>query len=299
MHRAPNPDSSWGKRYTYRCGYCGSSIRGVPLDDPRLSEWQKEEIVYSTPPDLFTEYSPAIIRSGTLFKNLDNGLHTVSLDVQNIQDNPIKQATVEIELHRRSGGLLRGAPLSFLYPGNRVKRGERIGGRNTRIPLKAAPGLIKVRIRRVDFADGETWIPMGDEWRSVAPNTIDYPVPLELEQMYGLEPGHANGRDGQFGTIYTDCSDIWWCSCGAINHVSESKCYQCGQERAALEKVDWVALRDAAAKLHAHPKKKPQVPPQQHAQTERKGFFARLKSRSGSRGTQKNEQPEEENSGPC
>lgn len=200
-----------------------------------MAKLKNAQTLYTLPDVLYVRGAPLWITGGQL-RRAGDGLLYCSLALQVIDAVEIRSVTVAIQALDGDGAPL-GLELPYRY---RIKAGrDTCFGEKEPIllPLEEAASF-RVRVTRVDFAEG-------DPWRCEGPWA---PVPAQetLEEHYG-DPQLAE----QFRIRYqADCryaikpvEDLWLCTCGAPNKNGESSCHRCHRVRSALEKVSESALR--------------------------------------------------------
>ena len=193
--------------------------------------------LYSLPERLYTMGAPVVVAAGALLKDNRNGNIIVQLKIQNICSKTIKAVTVKITSIDTVGRTL-GEETEYQYLDLNVKRNEFFGQQVPIIVPNEQTRSYSVKVTEAAFDDNTVW----------AGNEIWEP----LEKSDPIEKKIANGELArQYRIKYGKNSkyllkqerDLWFCTCGAINHESELSCCSCHIDRKKLEELDVDALK--------------------------------------------------------
>ena len=193
--------------------------------------------LYSLPERLYTMGAPVVVAAGALLKDNRNGNIIVQLKIQNICSKTIKAVTVKITSIDTVGRTL-GEETEYQYLDLNVKRNEFLGQQVPIIVPNEQTRSYSVKVTEAAFDDNTVW----------AGNEIWEP----LEKSDPIEKKIANGELArQYRIKYGKNSkyllkqdrDLWFCTCGAINHESELSCCSCHIDRKKLEELDVDALK--------------------------------------------------------
>lgn len=193
--------------------------------------------LYSLPERLYTMGAPVVVAAGALLKDNRNGNIIVQLKIQNICSKTIKAVTLKITSIDTVGRTL-GEETEYQYLDLNVKRNEFLGQQVPIIVPNEQTRSYSVKVTEAAFDDNTVW----------AGNEIWEP----LEKSDPIEKKIANGELArQYRIKYGKNSkyllkqdrDLWFCTCGAINHESELSCCSCHIDRKKLEELDVDALK--------------------------------------------------------
>lgn len=192
----------------------------------------------SLPENLYSVGSPVIIAAGALLKDNQTGKVLAQLKIRNIQNKTIKAATVTITPLDTVNQPL-GSPVDHQYLDLNTARNMDFG---QKVPISlpdAATRAFSATVTQVIFSDNNIWTSSGAPWEP-----LSAPVPLlnafldsELIKQYQIK----FGRDCKF--TFKAEQDLWYCSCGALNHRSEESCHNCRRTFASLSDLDLEQLK--------------------------------------------------------
>ena len=193
--------------------------------------------LYSLPERLYTMGAPVVVAAGALLKDNRNGNIIVQLKIQNICNKTIKAVTVKVTSMDTVGRAL-GEETEYQYLDLNVKRNEFFGQQVPIVVPDEQTRSYSVKVTEAVFDDNTVWT--GNEiWES-------------LEKLDPIEKKIANGELArQYRIKYGKNSkyllkqekDLWFCTCGAINHESELSCCSCHIDRKKLEEFDMEVLK--------------------------------------------------------
>lgn len=186
----------------------------------------------------YMEGSPVIIEAGTLLKCDETGDLLGQLKLININQKMIRAVSVELDLLDTANRPL-GIKVPFQYLDLAAERDAEFA-QKVPVPITSltAQSYI-VSITEVIFSDSTIWTPTKSDW-----SIIQGPQPLwdllsdyELEKQYQMEYGEKSTH------CFAKENDLWYCSCGAINHSNELHCHSCNLEQATQRSLNLQELK--------------------------------------------------------
>lgn len=190
--------------------------------------------------NLYTSSAPVVILAGALLKDNQTDKVLAQLKIQNIGTKPIKAVTVCIHPLDTVGNPL-GNKILHQYLDLSAARDAEFGAKSpVMLPNTATRGF-SVSVVEVAFADNTVWKSSDTPWESMsAPMLLsDAMKDLELVKQYRLQYGNA-------AKFCVHCeSDVWLCTCGAINRNTEISCHKCGVRLKDLLAFDVNILKKA------------------------------------------------------
>ena len=198
--------------------------------------------LFSLEENLYIPGSPVLIAAGALLKDTQTGRILGQLKLQNISDQPIKAATVEMIPLDTVGNPL-GEPVSYQYLDLKVTRDAYWGSQDPIRFSDPSTRAYTASVKEVIFSDNSIWTAPNSAWKALpAKTTLETQLDdFELATQYRMH----FGMDCQYG--YQTAEDLWYCPCGAVNHQGERACHSCQKDSNELAGVDWDLLRKEAA----------------------------------------------------
>ena len=194
----------------------------------------------------YLEGSPVMITAGALMMDRFSESVTVRLKLKNISDARLVSCEVRIELYD-ARGFVYEHDLFYKFDGLNVPRGKEFG---SKVQISLPDNLVRsfdVRVTEVTFGDYTRW-DNTKKFHEIDP-IESLSVAFDSEEM-ARQYAVRYGSDCAY--MPKETADIWYCTCGAVNHVSETRCYACRRNRAALEKVNTRSLkRDSEARVQS------------------------------------------------
>lgn len=193
--------------------------------------------LYFLPERLYTMGAPVVVAAGALLKDNRNGNIIVQLKIQNICSKTIKAVTVKITSIDTVGRTL-GEETEYQYLDLNVKRNEFFGQQVPIIVPNEQTRSYSVKVTEAAFDDNTVWA--GNEiWEPLEkPDPIEKKIANgELARQYRIK----YGKNSKY--LLKQDRDLWFCTCGAINHESELSCCSCHIDRKKLEELDVDALK--------------------------------------------------------
>lgn len=195
--------------------------------------------VFSLEKNLYIDGSPVIIKAGALLHDHKTQRILVQLKLQSISPNIIKATTVQIVAKDIAGRELEGVKV-FQYLDLNARRDDEFGEQTPiylDIPVARA---FSVCVTEVVMNDNMIWSADAKEW-TVLPlaQPLRSIMGSDLLEQYQID----NGADCK--TTPTQIRDLWYCACGACNHLAEQHCHVCNRLRDYyLREIDIQLLRD-------------------------------------------------------
>ena len=193
--------------------------------------------LYSLPERLYTMGAPVVVAAGALLKDNRNGNIIVQLKIQNIYNKTIKAVTVKVASMDTVGRTL-GEETEYQYLDLNVKRNEFFGQQVPIVVPDEQTRSYSVKVTEAVFDDNTVWT--GNEiWEPLEkPDPIEKKIAKgELVRQYRIK----YGKNSKY--LLKQEKDLWFCTCGAINHESELSCCSCHIDRKKLEEFDMDALK--------------------------------------------------------
>lgn len=173
----------------------------------------------------YTPGCPLVVGSGQLVRLDGTGQSAAAVTLVNISDAPIAAARVRVRCLDSAGTELAGAERDFA--GLSVSRGGRFGGDT---PMSLPEGNFarySVTVPQVTFADGTVWACPEDAVWGVLPGFT--PLEKALTNPKALSRSRELLPGGKYA--YAAPADLWYCTCGGLNHARDRVCYRCGRDR--------------------------------------------------------------------
>ena len=193
--------------------------------------------LYSLSERLYTMGAPVVVAAGALLKDNRNGNIIVQLKIQNIYNKTIKAVTVKVASMDTVGRTL-GEETEYRYLDLNVKRNEFFGQQVPIVVPDEQTRSYSVKVTEAVFDDNTVWT--GNEiWEPLEkPDPIEKKIANgELVRQYRIK----YGKNSKY--LLKQEKDLWFCTCGAINHESELSCCSCHIDRKKLEEFDMDALK--------------------------------------------------------
>ena len=198
--------------------------------------------LFSLEENLYIPGSPVSIAAGALLKDTQTGRILGQLKLQNISDQPIKAATVELVPLDTVGNPL-GEPVSYQYLDLKVTRDAYWGSQDPIRFSDPSTRAYTASVKEVIFSDNSIWTAPNSAWKALPAKTTletqldDFELVTQYKMHFGLDCQYA----------YQTVEDLWYCPCGAVNHQGERACHSCQKDSNELAGVDWDLLRKEAA----------------------------------------------------
>lgn len=197
----------------------------------------------SLPENQHTVGSPILIAAGALLKDNQTGKALAQVKFKNISEKQIKAIKISVSAFDVSSKELEGVA-EYQYLDLTAARTAEFGHKQAVTLPDAVTRSIEVKCTDVFFDDGTVW--------NAAPDAVWTSLPTQKSvaaQLGNLAAQYQRDTSSKSKFIPTEYEDLWFCSCGAINHSEESKCHNCRHDKAALLAaldIDALRQRDAA-----------------------------------------------------
>jgi len=176
-------------------------------------------------PGIYAPDSPVIISEGSLLRD-SQGRMLAWVKLLNLDKRSLSAARAEVECLGLCGEAL--GRVEYVLEGD-CPWGGALEGAPVLLP-ETAVGLMKVRILRVDFADGTAWTGTGEPWEPLpAPQT-----PEEVLQSPEMAAQYRNLIGEPCVQAPRMHRGLFLCACGAVNADPEAPCRGCGRTFPAL-----------------------------------------------------------------
>ena len=184
---------------------------------------ERFKTLYRISENLYSNGSPLIIAAGALLKDNQTGKVLAQLKLKSISDKSIKAVKIRVLAFDVAGASI-GDAVEHQYLDLKVNRNDEFGSKEA-VPLTLdTTRSFSAQVLSVIFSDGSIWdAPPNAEWNKLLEQKeiSDLLNDGELVKQYILETG------GKSKYVPVEADDFWLCSCGAINHKSETNCVSC------------------------------------------------------------------------
>lgn len=227
--------------------------------------------LYSLESPYYLEGSPVIIMSGALVMDRFTENETLQLCLKNITDTNLVSCEVRIIL-RDARGYAYEHELYYKFDGLNIPRGKEFG-KKYQIPLP--DNLVRsfeVLVSEVTFGDYTRW--ENDAAYSPIDPIESLNVAFDSEEM-ARQYAVRYGSDCEY--MPSETADLWYCTCGAVNHSTETRCYVCRRNRDALQNVNVKSLRrDSEARIQSERVVEEAEKREQEKKNHRRGVFLKV-----------------------
>ena len=201
-----------------------------------MSERYKK--LFTLEKDQFCVGSPIIIRAGALLMDNFSKKLLAQLKFKNIDNRTVSSVKVSITM-LDSAGRVFGDAVEYQYLDLHVGRDEEFGQKTAFVLQSSNARSYSVAVTEILFEDSTQWIWDKSPWQSLSPM-------LSLKDALGDEELAAQyriryGLDCEFEPH--EQQGLWYCTCGAINHIEERSCHSCHRVYSALKDVNVSSLR--------------------------------------------------------
>lgn len=200
----------------------------------------------SLPENQYAVGSPILITAGALLKDNQTGKALAQVKFKNISEKQIKAIKISVSAFDVSGKELDGVA-EYQYLDLTAARTAEFGHKQAVTLPDAVTRSIEVKCTAVFFADGTVW--------NAEPNAIWTSLPTQksvTEQLGNLAAQYQRDTSSKSKFIPLEHKDLWFCSCGTINHSEESECHNCRHSKGALfATLDFDTLQQRDAEYNA------------------------------------------------
>ncbi len=190
---------------------------------------ERYQKIYQLARRLYASQAPVLIESGALLLEQRSNAMLCQLCFRNIQARTVKSLRAEVQMLDEQGQPL-GKRLGHRYLDLDLKREQQCGKDSALVLPSDLARSFTVRLTQVSFDNGEIWTDEKAEWKELPEQKIlaDY-CGNEAEEKRFLR---RFGKDCLYGPLETE--ELWFCTCGAVNRNTESRCHRCRLRRSAL-----------------------------------------------------------------
>ncbi len=194
--------------------------------------------LFSLKENLYTEGSPVIISAGALLLDTNTNKVLAQCKFKNISFKTIKGLTVYVR-ELDTGNRPIGNAISYQYLDLNAGRDIEFGQKSAiTLPDETTRAFVIV-VSEVIFDDNSVWNAQSSAtWDNVPEQKDLYPEDEELRKQYNLDINNQGSKE----VLYY--KDLWKCSCGAINKITEETCHLCNTPLKAMETVDESVLKE-------------------------------------------------------
>lgn len=177
---------------------------------------------------LYASHAPVIIEYGSLLLEPRSNAMLCQLCFRNIQEKPVKSLRAVVQMLDAEGNAV-GNPVDHRYLELDLQREDMCGQGSAIVLPSVQASSFLVSVNQVCFEDGEVWADADAVWEALPdqPHLEEVFEEEELERML-----RKFGSDSDYLPLET--GELWFCTCGAANHNSESRCHYCRRRRRAL-----------------------------------------------------------------
>lgn len=180
--------------------------------------------LYSLPNAIYTQGSSIIVEAGNLLLDTRSGRVIVQLKLQNVSIQPVSAVKVLLTMFEANG--TESETTEYQYLDLNVSQYQEFG-QKTAIYLDGTTARsYAVCITEVVYADGKVW-------KSSANGSIQIPATTELRSFFNdddLTEQYRAETHTAGSYLPEQISDLWRCTCGAVNCTEDKKCHSCGAE---------------------------------------------------------------------
>lgn len=184
--------------------------------------------LFRLPEKLYTQGSPLLIAAGALLKDNQTGNILAQIKFCSLTNKEIKAVKVNIKAFDISGAEVQGVD-GYQYLDLSAARNAEFGQKTAVTLPDSVTRSFSVACTSVIFSDNSAW--------EAEENAVWEPLPKQqnLENLIGnLAQQYRRDTSIQSHFEPLEYSDLWICSCGAVNRRRESQCCSCGVSRSTI-----------------------------------------------------------------
>lgn len=179
------------------------------------------------------ENHPVRVKVTRILKDEITGHKLVQYKLKNISDDEIDNVTIKVVGYDISNTILATID-DFSIADVNAKPKSFFGGKNPIVIEDSRVAGVKIIIKRVVLKSGKEWINAEDFSGveiEVQRETISY-TPSQKRELDTI------GLKYKFVTknMFKEYENYWVCSCGKLNSINDSKCYDCDADIEVLRK---------------------------------------------------------------
>ena len=203
--------------------------------------------LFALPNNLYSAGTPVILSAGVILKDNNANRILAQLKFKNISRKKIKALKICLNLGDSFGRQIEET-VSYEYLDLDVVRDQEFGQKQAIYLPSYTARSFSVVLREVAFEDNSVWT---GENEVSKPLSVQKPVTdIELSKEF---QAHC-GQRAKYKPFQEQ--DLWYCSCGAINHVSEQLCHICSNRQNDMLGIDWAALENEKKNRLLHEQEK-------------------------------------------
>lgn len=180
--------------------------------------------LYSLPNAIYTQGSSIIVEAGNLLLDTNNGRLIAQLKLQNICSQPVSAVKVLLTMFEANG--IESGTVEYQYLDLNVSQYQEFGQKTAIYLAGTTARSYVVCITEVVYADGKVW-------KTSANKNIQIPAATELRSFFNdddLTEQYRAETHTVGSYLPEQISDLWRCTCGAVNCTEDKKCHACGAE---------------------------------------------------------------------
>ena len=188
--------------------------------------------LFSLRENLYVKGAPVVIAAGVLHKDNQADRIIAQIKIRSISSKKIKATKVSIKPFDVTGNSL-GDAVYHQYLDLDVQRDVEFGQKEPIALPNVTTRSFSISVDEVIFYDNSIWHCEDDAWEPLPkPASLSSLHDLELTKQFRIEYGNDSEN------LPLDEKDIWFCSCGKINHQEEENCYSCGNSHVSLQNLN-------------------------------------------------------------
>ena len=197
--------------------------------------------LYTLESALYAEGAPVIIAAGALLDDSVTRRTLVQLKFKSVSDREISAVRVTVTPAAQAGQELGG--VEYQYTGLSAARDDEFGQKAAIVMPEGGAASFRAAVTEVLYADGAKWDGTGSVWAATAPaRTLAEGLGgEELARQYAIRYG------SDCTTMPGEDRGLWYCACGAVNRLDESKCHSCRRVYSAMKNVNVGSLKVESA----------------------------------------------------
>lgn len=178
--------------------------------------------LFVLPENQYASGAPVILAAGALLKDNQTGKVLAQLKFKSISAATITAIKVKIHTFDIEGNELESVD-EFPYLDLNISRNTEFG-QKTPIPLpNRVARSFSVECTKVIFAKGSIWNSSDELWEPL-PQRVS--IHSHFNKIWLAEQYRRDvGSQAEYAPI--EHKDLWYCTCGAVNHSNESQCQTC------------------------------------------------------------------------
>lgn len=170
----------------------------------------------------YTAGCPVVLAAGALLEDTQQPRLVAQLKYTSLSDKTIIALTVTVHCLDSMGADL--GTVLFSYESLDAQRGQSFGQYTAIVLPYAQTARFRVAIDSVTFADNTVWTMPDDALWGVLPAFISLADALSDNKLLAISCGKL--PKGRYS--YATPADLWYCTCGGVNHQGEEVCHRCG-----------------------------------------------------------------------